>query len=132
MICPRGFAFVVLASAMALAIGGCGRKDLPELGRVQGTVTLDGKPIPGAAVGFYPLSGGRQALAILDKDGKYDLTFVDGVSGAKTGPNEVTVFWPDGSEPTAAIPAKFSKKGSELKYDVKPGKNTYDIKLESK
>jgi len=131
MICPRGLALVVLASAMALAIAGCGRSDLPELGRVQGTVTLDGKPLPGAAVGFYPLSGGRQALAIVDKDGKYDLTYVHGAAGAKTGPNEVTVFWPDDSEATAAIPEKYNKK-SELQFDVKPGKNTFDIKMESK
>lgn len=130
MICPRGLTLVVFASAMALAITGC-RRDLPELGRVQGTVTLDGKPLSGAAVGFYPLSGGRQALAILDQDGKYELTFVHGVKGAKTGPNEVTVFWPDGATPTATIPAKYNKQ-SELKFDVKPGKNTFDIKMESK
>ena len=117
-------------SAMVPAIVGCGRSDLPELGRVQGTVTLDGKPLPNAAVGFYPLSGGRQALAIIDEEGKYELTFVDGVNGAKTGVNEVTVFWPDGTEPTAPIPAKYNKD-SELKFDVKPGKNTFDIKMES-
>ncbi len=130
MIYPRGLGFVVVACAMGLAIAGCGRSDLPELGRVQGTVTLDGKPIPEAAVGFYPLSGGRQALSTIDNEGKYDLIFVHGVSGAKTGMNEVTVFWPDGTEPTAAIPAKYNTK-SELKFDVKPGKNTFDIKMES-
>jgi hypothetical protein len=130
MICPRELAFVVAACAMGLAIAGCGRSDLPELGRVRGTVTLDGKPLPNAAVGFYPVSGGRQALAIIDNDGKYDLTFVRGANGAKTGINEVTVFWPDGSEPTATIPAKYDKQ-SELKFDVKPGKNTFDIKMES-
>lgn len=127
MVFLRSLALVILA----LAITGCGRSDLPELGRVEGTVTLDGKPIPNAAVGFYPLSGGRQALAIIDQDGHYDLTFVDGYSGAKTGMNEVTVFWPDGSTPTARIPAKYNAK-TELKFDVKPGKNTYDIALESK
>ncbi|MEZ6077385.1 MAG: carboxypeptidase regulatory-like domain-containing protein [Pirellulaceae bacterium] len=127
MVSLRSFALVILA----LAITGCGRSDLPELGRVEGTVTLDGKPIPNAAIGFYPLSGGRQALAIFDQDGHYDLTFVDGYSGAKTGLNEVTVFWPDGSTPTAKIPAKYNSK-TELQFDVKPGKNTYDIALESK
>lgn len=127
MVFLRSLALVLLA----LAITGCGRRDLPQLGKVQGTVTLDGKPIPNAAVGFYPLSGGRQALAIIDQDGHYDLTFVDGVSGAKTGMNEVTVFWPDGSTPTVRIPAKYNAK-TELQFEVKPGKNTYDIVLESK
>lgn len=130
MIDGRRLALALFFSAIVPAIVCCGRSDLPELGRVQGTVTLDGKPLPNAAVGFYPLSGGRQALAIIDEEGKYELTFVDGVNGAKTGVNEVTVFWPDGTEPTAPIPAKYNKD-SELKFDVKPGKNTFDIKMES-
>lgn len=123
----RSLALVLLA----LAITGCGRSDLPELGRVQGNVTLDGAPLPNAVVGFYPLSGGRQALAIIDPQGHYDLTFVDGVSGTKTGVNSVTVFWPDGTSPTAKIPAKYNAK-SELEFEVKPGKNTFDIVMLSK
>lgn len=130
MVCLRRLWRVGFMPLVALAILGCGR-DLPELGRVQGTVTLDGKPLPGVAVGFYPLSGGRQALAIADQEGKYDLTFVHGVSGAQTGPNEVTVFWPDETTPAASIPARYNKE-SDLKFDVKPGKNTFDIEMESK
>ena len=114
----------------AMAIAGCGRSDLPELGDVEGTVTLDGAPLPNAAIGFYPLSGGRQALAIIGPDGHYELTFVDGVSGAKTGVNAVTVFWPDGSTPTARIPDKYNSK-SELEFEVKPGRNTFDIEMVS-
>ncbi len=131
MILLRKVAFWSWVATLGLTTAGCGRSDLPELGRVQGTVTLDGKPLPGVAVGFYPTSGGRQALAITDKDGKYELKFVEGVSGAKTGLNEVTVFWPDGSTPTAPIPDKYNKN-SDLKFEVKPGKNTFDIKMESK
>jgi len=130
MIDGRRLALAFFLSAMVPAIVGCGRSDLPELGRVQGTVTLDGKPLSGAAVGFYPLSGGRQALSIIDEDGKYELTFVDGVDGAQTGANEVTVFWPDDTVPTAPIPAKYNQN-SELTFDVKPGKNTFDIQMES-
>ncbi len=127
MVFLRSLALIILA----LAITGCGRSDLPPLGRVQGTVTLDGAPLPNAAVGFYPLSGGRQALAIIDQQGHYELTFVDGVSGAKTGMNEVTVFWPDGSTPTAKIPAKYNAK-TDLEFEVKPGKNEYNIAMVSK
>ena len=127
MVFLRSLALIILA----LAITGCGRSDLPPLGRVQGTVTLDGAPLPNAAVGFYPLSGGRQALAIIDQQGHYELTFVDGVSGAKTGMNEVTVFWPDGSTPTAKIPAKYNAK-TDLEVEVKPGKNEYNIAKVSK
>ncbi len=129
MVFLRSLALVLLA----LAITGCGRRgpDLPELGRVQGTVTLNGKPIHNAAVGFYPLSGGQTSVSLIDREGHYDLAIVDGDRGAETGMSEVKVFWPEGLTPTAKIPEKYNAK-SELQFEVKPGKNTYDIVMESK
>ncbi len=123
-------ALVLLASAMAICTIGCGRSDLPELGRVQGTVTLDGKPLPGVMVTFQPQKG-RPATANTDSEGRYDLMYVHGVKGATIGPNEVRVVWPDGAEAKAPIPPKYGTK-SELKTDVKPGKNTFDITMQSK
>jgi len=121
---------LLVVVAISLGVGGCGRSDLPELGRVRGTVTLDGKPVPGLGVAFYPLSGGRQALATTDENGRFDLTFVDGVPGAKTGTNEVTFFWPDPDvPPSVRLPAKYNVQ--KLTFDVNPGDNKFDIELNS-
>lgn len=127
---PRRLALALCLSALGLAIAGCGRSDLPELGKVQGIVTLDGKPLPGVIVQFAPQKG-RIAVANADENGKYDLTYVSGVKGTQTGTNTVSVVWPDGVEGTAAIPAKYGAN-SELKTDVKPGKNTFDISMQTK
>lgn len=123
-------AFTVLLSVVAFGTIGCGRSDLPELGRVQGVVTLDGKPLAGVIVMFLPEKG-RPAVANADSEGRYELMYTHGVKGATVGPNTVRVLWPDGEAGTAKIPEKYNAK-SELKMDVKAGKNTFDLKLESK
>jgi hypothetical protein len=108
-------------TAVVVAITGCGSSGF---GTVEGTVKLDDKPLAGVAVGFYPLSGGRQEFSISDDSGKYQLK-------TKVGLNEVIVFYPEDSKPAVAIPAKYNQK-SELKFEVKPGKNIIDIDMKSK
>jgi hypothetical protein len=130
MIGPWRLASLVLVSAVILASFGCGRSDLPPLGRVRGTVTLDGKPLAGVNVSFQPEKG-RPAVAVTDSNGNYDVMYTPDVKGATVGPNTVRVFWPDGESGTAAIPDKYNAK-TTLKFDVKPGNNTFDLKLESK
>ena len=129
---------------------GCGGGgDQPELGQVTGTVTLDGKPLSGIAVVFQPDSG-RPARGVTDAEGKYELTYIRQTKGTKVGPNRVEIApSEDGeaeeaenegeeSQPVAqrpklgkpTIPARYNVR-SELKADVKAGKNTFDFKLES-
>jgi len=127
---------VAVAVTMALAIIGCGRSDLPELGYVSGTVTLDGKPFPNAMVQFHSEAGGRPGTGTTDKAGKYELVYTTGAKGAKVGSNrvEITTMWPDGEPPpgeTERIPAEYNL-ASTLKKDVKPGRNTFDFELRSK
>jgi len=89
---------------------------------------MDGKPLPGVIVVFKPEKG-RPATGQTDTEGKYKLTYRAGVTGTKTGPTTVTMEYPiGGSGP--AIPAKYSTK-SELKVDVKGGKNTFNFDLQS-
>ncbi len=115
---------------VSLAGVGCGDKgDQPELGRVRGTVTLDEKPLAGVNVTFFP-DKGRAAAATTDSAGKYDLIYAPGVNGAKLGPNTVNIAWPDGQPGARPIPAKYGAQ-SELKADVKAGKNTCDFSLKS-
>ncbi len=121
---------VLLLPAMALGIIGCGRSDLPELGRVQGTVTLDGKPLAGVIVMFQP-DAGRPAVANTDSEGNYELMYTNDTKGATAGQNTVKVVWPDGATPTATIPDEYGIN-STIKKEVKAGKNTIDIAMESK
>ena len=52
------------------SILGCGDSNL---GRVTGTVTMDGQPLGDAYVIFKPLTGARLAAAKTDKLGRYEL-----------------------------------------------------------
>ena len=47
--------------------------DMPELGQVHGTITLDGKPLEGVSVLFEP-ENGRPSTAITDAAGKYPVS----------------------------------------------------------
>jgi hypothetical protein len=118
-------------SLLLLATAGCsGVSDQPELGRVTGTVTLDGQPLAGVIVNFQPESG-RAATAETDSKGYYDLVYIYGSNGAKVGKNAVSFRWPDGSEGKKPIPAKYAGK-SELTVEVQGGKNQLNWELESK
>lgn len=89
-----------------------------------------------AMVQFHSEKGGRPGSGVTDKDGKYKLQYNSEYVGTKVGANrvEITTMWPDGEPPPGKkdmIRPKYNSK-SELKADVKPGKNTFDFDLESK
>ena len=71
-----------------LAIVGCssGITLLP----VSGQVTLDDKPVAGAAVLFQPVAGGPAASGVTDADGNYTLETANR-KGAVPGEHKVTV-----------------------------------------
>lgn len=119
---------------------GCGPGG-PEIARVEGTVTLDGKPLGRAFVVFIP-SGGRPAAAETDANGKYVLDFGDGRLGSVPGVNRVeinTARQPEYEEDGTMIPgvremvpAKYNKM-STLEFNVERGKtNVADFALDSK
>jgi hypothetical protein len=141
---------LIVIGISTLFQAGCGApSDQPELGQVTGTVTLDGKPLSGIAVVFQPDSG-RPARGMTDAEGKYELTYIRQTKGTKVGPNRVEIApSEDGaaeesenadeeSKPATkrskstkpTIPARYNVR-SELKADVKAGKNTFDFQLES-
>lgn len=103
--------------------------DHPALGLVSGKVTLDGKPLAGAIIAFYP-DNGRMGTAIIDKDGNYDMKYTEGVSGTKLGPSTVHFAWQTG-ESGPAIPEQYGDR-STLKVDVQEKKNVFNFELESK
>jgi len=120
----------LLFFALFLGAVGCGRGDLPDLGEVRGTVTLDGKPLAGVNVQFFP-DAGRPAVGTTQNDGSYQLMYTHGVSGTKVGSAAVIIAWPDGEPGPVPVPAKYGAEGG-LKVEVKHGSNTFDFPMESK
>lgn len=141
---PRRRGLVLLVFLVPVAImAGCGSKS----GTISGKVTYQGKPVEGGSVNF--LSEGPNATMKtggIQKDGSYS------VSGVPVGPAKVTVQGMKARKlliPAALqkeqggvkevkteqsevyVPPKYSKtETSDLKYDVKSGKQEHDIELE--
>lgn len=59
--------FLTVSIALLSLIAGCGRGDLPPLGTVSGTVTLDGEPLPGVIISFKPDEGRVAAATTEDR-----------------------------------------------------------------
>ncbi|QDT83518.1 carboxypeptidase-like regulatory domain-containing protein [Gimesia chilikensis] len=119
--------FVLLISVSA----GCSSHgaDMPELGQVHGKVTLDGQPLSGVDLLFEPETG-RTSRATTQEDGSYSAQYLIDEAGVKVGATVVRLEWGiDASGPK--IPAKYGSK-SELKLDVQPGDNVFDIEMKSK
>ena len=125
-------AFAVLGLASLLIAVGCGRSDRPDLGTVQGTVTLDGKPLAGALVVFTPSGPGRSASDLTDAAGRYELTYLRDIAGATLGPHVVVITTATEERGGREIlPPRYHEK-TELSATVAPGSNTIDFPLESK
>jgi hypothetical protein len=124
------FAWLLVILAPCVLVGcGAGRgSDMPELGTVQGTVTLDGQPVPNVSIYFKP-EVGRMSIAKTDADGEYEAMYLIDEEGVKIGPSTVYLeYAPDDSGPS--IPEKYGPKGI-LKLNVQSGSNTFDIKMSS-
>jgi hypothetical protein len=126
------------AAATVLLVGGCNSEKLPGLGRVTGTITIDGKPVPEAVVIFTPKEAGATAsMGRTDSSGQYELYYSRGTKGAKIGAHNVSVSdyheTGDGDTPQIhkeTIPARYNVM-TELTADVKGGSNTVDFALKS-
>jgi hypothetical protein len=84
--CPR---LGLLLPALLLTAAGCGGKGKPV--KVEGFVTLDDKPLPGATVTFAPVGEGRPASGRTDADGSFRLTTFRSDDGALPGEYKVIV-----------------------------------------
>jgi hypothetical protein len=73
-----------------LATAGCGNQGLSK---VEGVVTLDGAPLPGATVSFMPVGQGRAASGLTDGDGYFRLTTFRTDDGALAGDYRVIVVF---------------------------------------
>ena len=120
---------VLGASAAFLALAaGCGGPEV-ELGKVRGTVQMDGKPVPKAQVTFIPDGPGRGASGLANEKGEYVMEYTPDTAGALVGPVTVRISTKTMDSPET-IPPKYNDK-TELKREVKSGRNVIDFDLES-
>lgn len=129
-----------LAMAMPVLLSGCGSSN-PATGEVEGTISLDGKPLDHATVTFQPTDG-RSSIGVTDSEGHYHLRFSASEDGALPGEHTVMITTEqdatggEGDQPLVPareelLPEKYTTK-SELTATVKPGSNTIDFDLTSK
>ena len=130
-------------ACLVVALAGCGGglERIP----VSGTVTLDGKPVEGAAVVFAPAAGGPAASGTTDAQGKFQLTTVN-EPGAVPGEHVVTITkqtmhgitedgmpGPGGIRIEWHVPQRYSNaKTSGLKAAVRSDKREFTFSLTSK
>lgn len=110
-------ATVMLALASA---AGCGGRS--DIGTVTGRVTRDGQPLQGLEIMFAPQGEGRNSVGYTDADGKYELQYTLDRPGARVGQHQVAVIDRTGKIP---IPPDFMS----LTFEVKPGRNQFDIDI---
>jgi hypothetical protein len=127
-------------SALLVIVAGCGSS---HRGSVSGGVTLDGQPVDGGIISFFPSSreGGSSACTTIAA-GRYT---VSGRGGPSIGVNRVEIRWSrktgkkmpgmmpgrEQDELLEAVPARYNAK-SELTAKIEPGKNELDFALKSK
>lgn len=131
---------VIVVATLTLVVG-CGGGGDPDVVRVSGIVTMDGKPLPNATVLF--VSGqGRPSGAITNEQGHYELNYTGDQKGARVGNNRVQITTAQGPSETMEgepvppvpeiVPVKYNER-SELEFEVKAdGNNVADFNLKSK
>jgi carboxypeptidase family protein len=156
---PAKLALSVLVT-VGIVLTGCSNSSRPPTYPVTGTVTLQGKPVAGAAITFVPTGEeGEAASAITDSEGKYALTTWQAGDGARPGEYRVKVskqeqqtvdpakmvknlsieeeqkIYVENKKPPPPakrlIPSKFeNEQTSGLIHKVEKKPTTFDIKIE--
>uniref|UniRef100_A0A7C2K1E2 Carboxypeptidase regulatory-like domain-containing protein n=1 Tax=Schlesneria paludicola TaxID=360056 RepID=A0A7C2K1E2_9PLAN len=138
----RKHALLLIATTILTAGFTVGCSDGPKLGRVQGTITLDGAPVPFAYVEFQPVDPpGTYGAAYSDENGQYDLLFTRSKKGALVGKHEVRVRTSSvdeiqiedkatGRMITPPLPPGYQPR-LEVTFDreVEPGSNVIDLEI---
>lgn len=151
---------IVLMSTLLSAASGCGKQSLFRTEPIDGTITLDGKPLEGASIALNPVSDetpdAKPAYGRSDSNGKFKITAANGGlegRGTSIGKYKISVskeisYSPYSDEETkerfakgeivqaifkSAIPKKYNNsENSGLTFEVIKGKNVLNIDLKSK
>jgi hypothetical protein len=107
-----------------------------DVGYVEGTVTMDGSPLPDAMVTFQPESG-RPSYGRTDASGRYELVYTRDEKGAVPGKHTVSISTLQEGDPDAGgesvpekVPANYNTN-TELTREVKAGANEFNFELTS-
>lgn len=135
---------LVISCVLSTIAVGCGGSGGPEMARVSGKVTYQGKPLTKGTISFISADpNGTNANSVIGPDGSYSLQTTNPNDGAVVGEYRVIVSDVDPNalntaapgEPVKkqerAIPEKYEKPDtSGLTRKVVSGSNTFDIALE--
>ena len=121
---------IFLTGWVALLLTGCGDGG-PELCEVEGTVTLDGKPLVGAELTFVPQNVPTTMISygLTNEAGHYELAFTASKTGAIPATHQVRIDL-SGNKGGVKLPRKYKDEGAVTK-EVKDGHNVIDIELTS-
>jgi hypothetical protein len=118
----------------ALVCCGCSGSDAPPTALVQGTVTMNGKPLPNIGVVFFPTGAGPLASGNTNDQGQFELTTVKPKDGAVIGQHRVAFGAAEESESEYArksLPARYgSPETSQITAEVVAGEvNQFSFEL---
>jgi hypothetical protein len=99
------FHLMCLFPAIGLLVGCGGEKvDRPDVYKVRGKITLQGKPVSGADITFSQREANRSAFGRTDENGEYQLTTFTANDGAIEGKHEITIVEIPPIASTPALP----------------------------
>lgn len=132
MPCPPALRSFLASALLLAALAGCSRSNRPPLGAVTGTVTLDGRPLPAAAVHFTPSGPGRTSLGSTDAAGEYRLRYLRDIEGANLGRHTVRIMTATEENGGREILPPRYHSATVLEATVQPGTNRIDFSLQSR
>jgi len=126
---------LIACTVLLLCIVGC--DDGPAIAPVTGLVTQNDEPLTGAMIEFQPDSG-APSYGYTDETGRYEIQYQVNEMGALLGHHYVSVTTAgEKTDPktdtTVNVPESVPRKyndPTELEFEVKKGKNVFDIKIE--
>ena len=137
----RYISCLLFAAVVALTLVGCSSDS--DRSRVQGEVSYNGEPVDDGGIAFIPDGQGESQARATGEivDGHYAF---DSKRGPYPGNYRVEIYWNKKTgrtiksrasgatkdERKQAIPAKYNQR-TELKVEIKPGRNTHDFHLKS-
>lgn len=122
--------YLVVVSVL-LTLPGCVPSSRPPLGRVSGTVRLDGESLANATVLFTPAGQGRTSQGVTDVQGRYELCYLRDIPGANIDQHAVritTACEENGGH--ERLPDRYHAR-TDLEARVVAGRNVFNFELRS-